>query len=115
MKWSGVIPIEGAGPAAKVKKYSASSHGHSGGGSGRMVQPVRAVTQVDEDDDTGILFTPGTSESGEFQAMLQNAMEGNRRMRETAHSIMEMEGLLPDTGGTARAFGFYRGFVFRVN
>lgn len=108
-----VVPIERAGAASAVLKYSPDGHG---GGNGRPAYVTRPPRQKkeSEEENTGIRFSESLGEALEFQVMLERVMEGNRKMRETARSIAGLD-VSEDLTETASAFGFYRGFVFRMN
>jgi hypothetical protein len=104
-----IVPVEGASNTARVLKYSSGERGFGGGGGGKKNQ--RENHGENPRDEDKALFKPPQRKTTEFESLLMNMMEGNRRMRETARTVTGER-----AGINVSAFSFYRsGLVIRQN
>ena len=116
MKLPDVIPIEGAGPAYSLSRYTVPGYTgavkqkkdeerkrHGGGGKDEgEKQEFRSMLMSAMSD---------SDDAAELAAILQRAMEGNRKMREVAKGVTQALGI----PAAEKSYGFYRGYVFRTN
>jgi hypothetical protein len=100
-----IIPVEGASNSSGVLRYSSGERGDASGRKNR--QDGRKESREEEKTTQ----RQPQRKTTEFESLLMNMMEGNRRMRETARTVA---GARP--GINANAFSVYRsGLVIRQN